>query len=62
MWVIFYRIPKSYGQVRKGLFTTDSTKVKMLRANESLMIKEDNVKTLIVAMDEDNRQMKELRK
>ena len=34
----------------------------MEKEDESFMIKEDNVKTVIAALDEDNRQYKNMRK
>ena len=61
MWFTFYRIPKKYGMVNPHLLRQDS-KMKMLRPNESRRLEEDNVKTLIVAMEEDNQQLKKMRK
>lgn len=59
MWFTFYRIPKKYGMVRSRLMGRQQ-KLEMINADQSLYIKEENVKTLIVALEEDNKMMQKM--
>ena len=61
MWVIFYKVPKKTGMVRRN-YIVRGDKIKMIKTDESLLIKEDNVKTVIAALDEDNQQYRAMRK
>jgi hypothetical protein len=61
MWITFFLVPKRFGMVRMN-YITRGDKMQMVTSDDSFIVKDDNIKTVIMALEEDNHQYKKMRK